>query len=154
MMTLVACFLLVVSTTSAQTLKIFFDKYSNDNRFEYVSVGKGMLTMAKMFGDVDDAKDMQALSKIKGLKVLTLTDGFDNTLQKKVLKELDEVIKAGNFESLVEVREKTERVSIYCQITEKDDADMLVVTRDDSELSLIWLKGKLTADELMGILDN
>lgn len=152
-MILVACLILVAATSKAQTLKSFFNKYGNDERFEYVSIGKGMLTMAKIFGDTD-AGDTEALSKIKGLKVLTHTDGFDDTLQKEVLRELDEIINSGNFETLVEVRDKTERVNIYCRINEKEDADMLVVTKDESELSMIWIKGKLTPEELMQILDE
>jgi len=153
MMTLVACFLLIAATTKAQTLKDLFNKYSNDERFEYVSVGKGMLTMAKLFGDMDNI-GMEVLSKIKGLKVLTLTDGFDDSLQKTVLKELNTIIAAGKFETLVEVRDKTERVNIYCRVGEKDETDMLVVTQDESELSMIWIKGKLSEEELMSILDH
>lgn len=145
--------LLLMTAVNAQTLKGFFSKYSGDKRFEYVSIGKGMLTMAKIFGDVD-AEDKDAFSKINGLKVLTLTDGFDDTLQKQILKELDEVINSGDFETLVEVRDKNERVNIYTQTNKKDEADMLIVTKDEAELSMIWIKGKLTTEELMNMLED
>jgi len=152
-MTLIVCLTLIAATTNAQTLKSIFNKYSNDERFEYVSIGKGMLAMAKIFGDTDD-KSAEVLSKIKGLKILTLIDGFDDTLQNEVIREINKVIDAESFETLVEVRDKTERLNIYIQVTGKDDADMLVVTKDESELSVIWIKGKLTPEELMTILDN
>ncbi|NDV47825.1 DUF4252 domain-containing protein [Paludibacter sp. 221] len=152
-MILAAFLILVAATANAQTLKSLFDKYGNDERFEYVSIGKGMLTMAQLFGDTDD-EDMEVLSKIKGLKVLTLTDGFDDTLQKTVLEELNTVLEAGNFETLVEVRDKDERVNIYTQTSKKDETDMLVVTKDSSELNMIWIKGKLSAEELMTMLDD
>ncbi len=147
------CLLVLSITTQAQTLKSLFNKYSNDERFEYVSVGRGMLTMGKIFGDTDEEKQ-PVLSKIKSLKILTLTDGFDDTLQKEVLKELDEVINTGNFETLLEVRDKTERVNIYIQSTASNDTDMLVANKDDYELSIIWIKGNLTPEELMLLLDD
>lgn len=152
-MTVAVCLYLTAITTNAQTLKEFFKRYNEDERFEYVSVGKGMLSMVNIFGEADN-ENTEILSKIKRIEVLTLTDGFDDKLQKNVQKELDEVINAEHFETLVAVREKTERVNVYYRITEKGNSSMLVVTKDESELCMIWLKGKLSQEELMEILDE
>ncbi len=150
-MTVAMCLCLMVLTTNAQTLKDLFNKYADDERFEYVSVGKGMLSIARIFGETEGG-EADVLSRINGIKILTLTDGFDDTLQKDVLKEVDGATTAGQFETLVEVREKEEKVYVYSRNAENGITDMLVVTQDEAELSLIWIKGNLTQEELMGLL--
>lgn len=146
--TLVASLLIFVAATQAQSLQKFFDKHGDDERFQYVSVSKGLMNMASVFGGLakDDKKMM---SKMQGLKILTLEDNTESALAKSVLKELYQIIDNGNFETAVEVRDKGERVHIYYRIAGNDDADMLLVTKDKSELSCIWIKGKMTKEEIM-----
>ncbi len=147
-LTLVASLLIFVAASQAQSLQKFFDKYGDDERFQYVSVSKGLMNMASVFGGLakDDKKMM---SKMQGLKILTLEENTESTFSKSVLKELYQIIENGNFETAVEVRDKGERVHIYYRISGNDDADMLLVTRDKSELSCIWIKGKMTKEEIM-----
>lgn len=147
-LTLVASLLIFVAASQAQSLQKFFDKYGDDERFQYVSVSKGLMNMASVFGGLakDDKKMM---SKMQGLKILTLEENTESTFSKSVMKELYQIIENGNFETAVEVRDKGERVHIYYRISGNDDADMLLVTRDKSELSCIWIKGKMTKEEIM-----
>jgi len=147
-LTLVASLLIFVAASQAQSLQKFFDKYGDDERFQYVSVSKGLMNMASVFGGLakDDKKMM---SKMQGLKILTLEENTESTFSKSVFKELYQIIENGNFETAVEVRDKGERVHIYYRISGNDDADMLLVTRDKSELSCIWIKGKMTKEEIM-----
>lgn len=147
-LTLVASLFIFVAASQAQSLQKFFDKYGDDERFQYVSVSKGLMNMASVFGGLakDDKKMM---SKMQGLKILTLEENTESTFSKSVLKELYQIIENGNFETAVEVRDKGERVHIYYRISGNDDADMLLVTRDKSELSCIWIKGKMTKEEIM-----
>ena len=148
-MTLVAV-LLVVAASQAQTLQSFFDKYSNDERFEYVSVGKGMMNLGNMFkgkGHTGDNNDIA--SKLKSIKILTLNADAGSDLMKKVISEFDQVLEKGNFVTAVETRDKGEKVNILYRFTDKDNADMLVVTIEKGEFSLIWMNGKMTKEEMM-----
>jgi len=151
-MTLVAV-LLMVAASHAQTLQSFFDKYSNDERFEYVSVGKGMMNMGNLFmgggqtGHTRNNSDMA--SKMKSIKILTLKSDAASSLMKSVVSELDQVVEKGNFITAVETRDKGERVNIYYRFSGKDNADMLIVTKEKGEFSLIWMSGKMTKEEMM-----
>jgi hypothetical protein len=147
MITLVAV-LLIVAASQAQTLQSFFDKYSNDERFEYVSVGKGMMNIGHVFGG-NKKDNSEMMSKMKSIKILTLNAEASSALMKSVLNELDQVVEKGNFETAVEARDKGERVHIYYRFTGKDNADMLIVTKEKGEFSLIWITGKMTKDEMM-----
>lgn len=148
-MTLVAV-LLMVAASHAQTLQSFFDKYSNDERFEYVSVGKGMMNMGNIFGGRGHARDNNDMaSKMKSIKILTLNADASSPLMKSVVSELDQVVEKGNFETAVETRDKGERVHIYYRFTGKDNADMLIITKEKGEFSLIWMSGKMSKEEMM-----
>jgi hypothetical protein len=140
--------LFLVAAIQAQSLKSLFDKYCDDERFEYVSVGKGMMNMASAFGGIAK-NDKEMLSKMKSVKILSLESQATSSLMKSVVQDLDKVIETGNFETAVEVRDKGERVHIYYRITGKDDADMLIVTKEKGEFSLIWISGKMSKDEMM-----
>lgn len=148
-MTLIAV-LLIVAASQAQTLQSFFDKYSNDERFEYVSVGKGMMNLGNMFkgrGHGPDNNDMA--SKMKSIKILTLNADANSALMKTVISELDQVVEKGNFVTAVETRDKGEKVNILYRFTGKDNADMIIVTKEKGEFSLIWMSGKMTKEEMM-----
>lgn len=145
---ILAALLTVTAYTRAQTLESLFEKYADDERFEYVSVGKGMMNMASAFGGMaKDNKDI--MSKMRSVKILTLNAGNDAPIMKIFGKELKEVIDNGNFETAVEARDKGDKVHIYYRFRSKDNADMLIVSKEKTELSLIWISGKMTKEEMM-----
>ncbi|MDD4992966.1 MAG: DUF4252 domain-containing protein [Paludibacter sp.] len=153
MLTLVAALFILVAVNQAQTLQSLFDKYSDDERFEYVSIGKGMMNMASAFGGVGKhGKEM--MGKMKGIKILTLEASSDSPLMKSVERDLRQVIEDGDFETAVEARDKGERVHIYYRVSGKDNADMLIVTKERGELSLIWMSGRMTKEEMMNSFSN
>lgn len=148
LITLIAVLFSIISVNQAQSLEKLFDRYSNDERFEYVSVGKGMMNMGSLMGGVAK-NDKELMSKMKNLKILTLESDANSNLMKSVLNELDQIIKSGGFETAVEVRDKGERVNIYYRVSEKDNADLLIITKEKGEFSLIWISGKMTKEEMM-----
>jgi hypothetical protein len=131
-MTIVAT-LLLVTAMQAQTLQSLFDKYRNDERFEFVTVGKGMMNMAGAFGG-NAKNNSEMMSKLKSLKILTLNADDTSPLMKSVVSELDQVVDKGNFETAVSTRDKGERVNIYYRFSGKDDADMLIVTKEKGRI--------------------
>ena len=146
-MTLIAV-LFMFAAIQAQSLQSLFDKYREDDRFDYVSVGKGMMNMASAFGG-NAKNNAEMMSKMKSIKILTLNADAASLLMKSVISELNQVVEKGNFETAVETRDKGERVNIYYRFTGKDNADMLIVTKEKGEFSLIWINGKMTKDEML-----
>ncbi len=146
--TLVVSLFMLTVATQAQTLYKFFDKYGDDERFQYVSVSKGLMNMATVFGGL--AKDeKKMMSKMEGLKILTLEENSDSQFMKTVLSELNQIIEDGDFQTAVEVREKGERVNILYRIVGVDNADLLIVTKEKNEFNCIWIKGKMTKEEMI-----
>ena len=147
MLTLVV-FTMIVVATQAQTLQSLFEKYSKDERFTYVTVGSGMMNLASNFGIKNKNSKLMA-SKMRSIKILTLENDANSPLMKSVIQDLDKIIEVGKFETAVEAREKAEMVHIYYRVVEKDNADMLIVTKERGELSLVWISGKMSKEEMM-----
>lgn len=142
---------MATTTANAQTIKDFFDRYSQDERFDYVSIGREMIGLAGVFSAADTTA-MNTLDRISGMRILTLTDGFDDSLMQDVRQEAEALVRNGHFDTLAEVRSGGERVNVYRRTATEGDDDLLVVTQDEAELTLIWIQGKLSAEELMGLM--
>lgn len=146
--TTLAILVALIFTGHAQTLQKFFDKYADDERFQYVAISKGMMNMASVFGGMakDEKKMMQ---KMNGLKILSLDANSESQIMKSVVREMDQIVSSGDFESAVEARDKGERVNIYYRVSGANNADMLIVTREKNSFNCIWIKGNMTKEELM-----
>jgi hypothetical protein len=148
-MTLVAIWLIAVMAAQALTLQKFFEKYADDERFQYVSINKGMMNMGGIIGGISKS-DAKAFSKMNNLKILTYEAGdTDLSFLRSVEQEINQIVSSGKFETAVEVRDKSERVNIYYRVTGSDNADMLIITRDKREFNCIWINGKMTKEEMM-----
>jgi len=141
------------TANQAQTLEKLFDKYADDERFEYVSIGGGMMNLAGVLGGLDK-KDKNIVSKMRGLKILTLNANSESTLWRQLDRDLKELLKVGNFESAVEARDKGEKVNIYYRFGVNNKSDMLIVSQEKGEFSLIWISGKMSKEEMMNSFSN
>jgi len=91
---------------------------------------------------------------MKSVKILSLNADSASTLMKSVMDDIGQVVANDSFETAVESREKGEMVHIYYRFTGKDDADMLIETKEKGEFSLIWVNGKMNRDEIMHTFSN
>ncbi len=138
-----AFFMLISTTLNAQTINSFFNKYDHDNRFECVSVGRFLFSLALITGKLDkDEKEL--LASLRKIKVLTSKDELQPEFSSNIMKDFNKVVKRGKFESLVEVREKKEKVKIYIKEKRGFYTDLVIAVQDSDEVNLIWIKGKLT----------
>ena len=142
-----------VTAASGQTLQKFFDKYADDERFQYVSINNGLMNMASVLGGVAK-EEKKMMSKMQNMKILTLEGDTESSFVKSVFNELNAIVENGNFETVVEVREKGERVNIYYRIVGENNADMLIITKEKGEFTCIWIKGKMTREEMMNSISS
>ena len=73
----------------------------NDERFVYVSVGKGMLDLVSSFTNEksNDKNQKKILSNLDKIKILTLENNSDEKLMNTVLRDLNEIIHAGKYDN-------------------------------------------------------
>ena len=127
----------------AQSLNRFFQKYDDDNRFESVSVGKLLFNLALLSNDIK-GEERELLATLRKVKILTTNENAQPEFTSKVMRDLHKVIGKDDFENLVQVREKGEKVNIYTRMNGDYFTDLLIEVQDAGELNLIWINGKLT----------
>lgn len=148
----IAVFLIVQNSTS-QNLDTFFKKYAKEQGVESVSVNGLFLKMATFFTDIDkEARGM--ISKMKSVKVITLEASPSTQFTQSFNDELNDVLEKNNFETVLESRDKNEKTYIYKRVTDKNNADMLVVTKEPGETNVVWIKGKLSEKEFNTLLSE
>ncbi len=146
--------ILVLFTTAshAQSLDKLFRRYSNDERFEYTSIGKGMLGFASIFADYSILTEGQ-MEKITGFKLLKLVKDSSNVdLAAKFMKDIDNLIDNGEFETSLVKREKDRRIYVYKRVDNRANADMLVLSTNNTSINFVWLKGKTSDEEMDRII--
>jgi hypothetical protein len=145
---LLVSLLFTAITIQAQSLQKFYDKYADDERFQYVSINRGMINLGSIVSGISKS-DQKNLSKLNGLKILTLEAASESVIMRNTIREIEQIVSNGKFESAVEVRDKGERVNIYYRVTGNDNADMLIITKEQNEFNCIWITGKMTKEEMM-----
>lgn len=145
---LLVSLLFTAITIQAQSLQKFYDKYADDERFQYVSINRGMINLGSIVSGISKS-DQKNLSKLNGLKILTLEAASESVIMRNTIREIEQIVSNGKFESAVEVRDKGERVNIYYRVTCNDNADMLIITKEQNEFNCIWITGKMTKEEMM-----
>lgn len=144
-----AMFVFLASAGHAMSLDKLFRKYSDDERFEYTSVGKGVMRIFSVFTDYNILTD-GLMEKVTGVKMLKLdSDAVEQSLSANFVSDIDKVINKGKFETTLEKRGKGERTYVYQRVDKKLNSDLLFLTKDNKgSVTLVWLKGKMNPEEM------
>ncbi|MDR0753960.1 MAG: DUF4252 domain-containing protein [Prevotellaceae bacterium] len=151
--------LMMAITAQAQEIGKLLNRYSNDERFTYVSLNGNLIQFGLSFIDADmdgiDKTLKDELNEIKGIKVLTLES--KSAEEKKqieaIMTELNSAIsKDSKAESVIETRKDGEVTKIYTT-----SEGLLIISKEPEELSVVFFSGKLSAKsikELISIHDK
>ncbi|MDR2292662.1 MAG: DUF4252 domain-containing protein [Prevotellaceae bacterium] len=153
---LVVTLLMMAITAQAQKIENLLNKYSNDERFTYVSLNADLIHFGLSFIDVNldgiykTVKD--ELLKIKGMKVLTLES--KSIKEKKqtdiIMSELNNAINQDSqAEPVIETREKGEVTKIYAT-----SEGLLIISKEPDELSVVFISGKLSKQSIKELISN
>ena len=129
-------------------LKIF-DKYEEREGVESITISPALLGLMKN-GKSGDKKTQDLLSKIVGLRILTLTDGADNKRRanrEALTTELQNVVKK-DFVEIMKVKNVNERVELY--VRQKPDCK-------DCTSALLFISStanSVTVMHLAGVVDK
>lgn len=95
--------------------------------------------------------DSEAASLLSGFKSLDIVSCEGNGDREKIYDVLGEVLKADNSELFIEVVENKEKTSIYghADIEKKKIKNMIIVTEEPGELSLIRARGSFNLDSFV-----
>jgi len=125
----------------------FFNKYEDDEDFTHVTV------TARMFGlfanlDAEEQEDkdlLDAISKVKGLKILAKDDTSDG---RELYKEAFKLIPSKDYDELMSIRDKDNDMKFL--IKEKDGIinELLMVVGGDNQFLILSLVGDIDLKQI------
>lgn len=147
-----AMMMMIVAGAFAQgeAVSKFFSKYQSDDTFSQVTVS------SKMFGlftnmeleDKDDQEVLDAISKLKGLKVLAK----DNARNARALyDEANKMLPKSDYEELMYVRDKDKDMRFF--ISEKSGKinELVMIAGGNDEFMLLTLFGEIDLKQISKI---
>ena len=140
---------LAALTASAQNYKSLYQKYSDDERVTAVYISPAMF---KMIGKLPEVRiednDLDLAPMIKSMTGFYMLQTEDKDLAEKIFKDIFKVVGANNYETLMEVKEKGQRINIL-SLGDKDILKSLLLTVfDGGESMFIGIDGLMKREEV------
>lgn len=149
---LLTLLLLATSLSFAQSSKEIYRKYSDNPDFEAVYISPAMLRLVGRIPDLATEEiDLGRLIKSMtgGFFVLSTSNAKSGqALADDVKKLLDK----GNYELLMEAKEKGEATRIYSEGNDKRVTSIVLLSKETDETSFICIDGNIDRKELEDIL--
>lgn len=125
MVTTMLLILTFIMSASAQQIEKIFDKYMEDERFQYIYDGS----------DMDEVNEKGL--KNNGQKMLML-NGSDADLIKSFSEEVQKAVKAEGFKTTTFVRHSTNKVQGYTKETAVRKDEVTFIQNGNENVMLIW----------------
>lgn len=136
----------MAQTARPQTAKALMQEFRHDKNAYYIHIGGLLTTLARPFIDMGD-DDHYNIKGAKSLRVLTLDD-----CPKRQMRKLDHALKRlkdNNYEEIVRTNDDDEEVRIFALPRGKAIREVLIVSKDDDECTLVQLNGKFRTKDLL-----
>jgi hypothetical protein len=121
----------------------FFSKYQNDETFTYANISSKMFSMFTNM-EVEKKEDQEvlnAISKLKGLRVLQKDDARN---ARELYKEALSLIPMKEYEELMSVRDKDQDMKFFVkEIAPGKIGELLMVMGGDDEFMVLTLFGEI-----------
>lgn len=147
-----AVMLLVVSFSAASAQDViskFFTKYQNDESFTNVNISSKMFGLfTQMDAETPEDKEvLDAISKLKGLKILAKENARNS---RELYKEALSLIPK-NFEELMSVRDKDKDMKFMIDENAGKISEMLMVVGGNEEFMILSIFGEIDLKQISRI---
>ena len=139
-----------ISTTHAQdVISKFFTKYQEDESFTNVNISSKMFGLfTQMDAETPEDKEiLDAISKLKGLKILAKENARNS---RELYKEALGLIPR-NFEELMSVRDKDKDMKFMIQENGGKISEMLMVVGGNEEFMILSIFGEIDLKQISRI---
>lgn len=129
----------------------FFTKYQNDESFSQVTVSSKMFNLFTQM-DAENAEDkevLEAISKLKGLKILAKQDARN---ARELYKEAFSLIPIKDYEELMSVRDKDKDMKFFIKEGKGGIiSELLMVVGGNTEFMVLSLFGEIDLKQVSRI---
>ena len=135
-----------------------FNKYEEREGVESITISPTLLGM--MNGKSNDKKTQELLSKINGLRIMTLSDGADGKgrgNREAITNELKTVVQK-DFEEIMKVKSSDDRLELYVRNKPENCKDckgaLLFITSATSSVTVIYLSGTIDKSLIDAVMNG
>jgi hypothetical protein len=136
----------VYAQTGDDPIIRIFNKYEEKDGVESVSISPALLRMMTRAGGANDQRTQDLISKITGLRILTISDNSSNrgrTNREAFTTELQTVVR-NHFTEFMSVRNADERVELYVRNAPENQTNaLLLITTASNSVTVIHLAGNI-----------
>ena len=147
----VVVLMMVISGAYAQdAISKFFSKYQGDESFSQVTVSSKMFGLfTKMDAETQEDKEvLDAISKLKGLKILAKDDARN---ARELYKEAFGLIPASEYEELMSVRDEDKDMKFLIKESGGKISELLMVMGGNDEFMVLSLFGEIDLKQVSRI---
>lgn len=144
-------FVVAIGSANAQdTISKFFSKYQNDESFTQVNISSKMFSLfTNMDAESQEDKEvLQAISKLKGLRILMKENTSD---ARSLYKEAFTLIPTKEFEELMSVRDKDNDMKFYIKENSGKISELVMVMGGSDDFMVMSLFGEIDLKQVSRI---
>lgn len=133
---------LAAITAYGQDYKTIYQKYSDDDRVTAVYISPAMFKMIGKLPEVrieDNGLDLAPM--IKSMTGFYMLQTEDSSLAEKISKDVTRIVGGGNFETLMEIKDKGQKVNILSLGDDQFLKSLLLTVFDSGESMFIGIDG-------------
>lgn len=139
----------LVPVARAHDLSRLIKKVERAENVEKLKVSGFLLTLGKVLGAASDLPDtVQNLSKIE---VYDLSN-CHASIKKELTQEIEKISSDKEYETLLQVKEKKERIKILLKRKKNTINELLILVADHQNSSIIRLRGKIKQKDLNALI--
>lgn len=134
--------ILTAISVSAQDYKSIYQKYSDDDRVTAVYISPAMF---KLIGKLPEVKieetGVDLSPMIKSMTGFYMLETEDKDLADKIFKEVSKVVSGHSFETLMQVKDKGQKLNIFSLGDDEFLKSLLLTSYEDGETVFIGIDG-------------
>ena len=140
-------------TLFAQSGKNIYSKYSDKQNVSAVYISPSMFNLIGKLPEMDmSGADMDFSSIIRSLKGFYLIESSNVSINSSLLKDVDNRVKSGNYELLMEAKESGETVHFYTVGDKETITNFVMVVQETSSCTFICMEGNMSRAKLEEII--
>lgn len=139
----------------ADAITQFFEKYVEEDGFTSIRLSQRMFSLIAQLDNKDDREVKETASKLSGLHILAadsaeLKDGL------QLYREAMATLKGKNYESLMSIRDGTERIEFYILDSGTRDKveELLMLVGGEHTFFLLSITGEISLRQIAKLADS
>lgn len=141
--------MLLTVAAFAQDGKSIYQKYSDEKGVSSVYVSPAMFRLMKRIPDIDLGDGEVNLSPIiKSLDGLYIINAENSNIAEDLQKDVDNLVKKGTYELLMEAKDDGDKVEIYTVGNDKVITSFVLLALEPDESTFICFSGQIPREEL------